>query len=598
MGTPESTQLIALIAKSALFSSIPESRIAELLPDITHLELPRGVMLFHQGSPSDSVYVLLKGSLVAYFLTTKGESKIVGKIEQFETIGELGALSTEPRSLTVKAESDAELIEISSELFRSICKEFPTTLFNIVRPLVTRSLNTIKLLQTEKKPEHIIIFAADKHLDLTQFKQTIATSIENAPNSKLTISSVEIGFFDPNEEKNEESIYINFVDESYDPYFLQKTSEKANNFYLVADGTKPVAVDEFATRMLGVAALDPAVKLNLILLYPENMNGLPAYTPGWLKKYTFNFHHHVRNNSNVDYQRLFRFLNGTPVAVVLSGGGAKGLAHLGVIQALLERGIPIDIIAGTSIGGLVAGCYAWAQTYQETQEGFLWMLHKCYNALSLRKLIWPIVSLFSSDPITSAAKYFFGSQSIENLWQPFFCISSNLSTRREVIHRTGLIWQALRASASTPGIVPPVVIDGDIHFDGGLLNNLPVDVMRNLLGPNSIIIASKLSTTERDKKRYYFPPTLTLMETILYKLHLGYRYYRFPSYLDMFMNSLLLGASQKEEDNAYAANILINPNVSKFKSITRAHKQENVVIKIGYEEATKIFELHSKLDFY
>src|SRR6185437_1422366 len=140
-------------------------------------------------------------------------------------------------------------------------------------------------------------------------------------------------------------------------------------------------------------------------------------------KDNFFLYQHIREGSDTDYQRLFRFLNQRPIGLVLGGGGAKGPAHLGVLKALAEKKIPIDIIGGTSIGGLAGVLYAWTQNYEETENYFLWMLGECYKALFLRNITWPIVSLYSSDPITRSTQHLFQDFRIENLWLPYFCIS-------------------------------------------------------------------------------------------------------------------------------------------------------------------------------
>lgn len=599
MERPDPNQLAALVSKSAFFNAVPMYRIVEILPKLTYFTLPPENVLFHQGAPSDAIYILLKGSLIAYFLTSSGEPTVVGSIEPYETIGELGVLSSEPRSLTVKTVSECDLIEISSALFKKLCEEFPGILFHIIQPVIARSLNTIKLLQTEKKPENYIFFPAERNLNLANLKNKIGDCIKKLPDSKVKMDFVEAGFFDPFEklDQNEDFLYINFINESIDPYSLQKIVVKSKNFYLVADGTKPMKIDGFAQKILDIATADSSVKLNLVLLYPNHMTGFPVHTSEWLEKYNFFLYQHIKEESDADYQRLFRFLNQKPVGLVFGGGGARGVAHLGVLKALIQKKIPIDIVGGTSIGGLVAALYAWTQNYEETENYFLWILDKCYEVLFLRNLTWPLTSLYSADPVTRATQHLFHDFQIENLWLPFFCISSNLSSRHEAVHNKGLLWEKVRATASTPGLVPPVVMEGDLHVDGGLLNNLPVDVMRYFIGPSGIIIASKLSNAEADKKHYRFPPSLTLKDAILYKSHIGHKDYSFPPLFEILMNSLLLGSSQKEDNNAYAANILINPSLEKYRTLTRKRVDEERLINLGYEETMRILEFRSNMVF-
>ncbi|MEO8964813.1 MAG: cyclic nucleotide-binding and patatin-like phospholipase domain-containing protein, partial [Gammaproteobacteria bacterium] len=456
MDSSNRDDLILFISKTKLLNAVPASRIAELLSQLKQINLAKGDLLFSQGSLSDSVYILMKGKLCAYFLHPSKEPQIVGHIIQYETIGELGAISLEPRSLSVKAEVNSEVIEIPSNLFRNLCEEFPSILFSIVRPLVTRSLNTIKLLQPENKPEHVIIFSTERSINLLTFRQQIQDVIAANSNTKLVITSgtlnEQLGSDGSPDKSNK--LYLTFIDEKTPPQVIEQLKHKTTNLYLVGDGTKNPAIDSFAAKLLDEDS--SKYRIHLVLLYPEHHAALPVYTPAWKEKYNFFMHHHIHQNSTEDFQRMYRFFNGTPVGLVLGGGGVRGLAHFGVIKALLEKQIPIDVIGGSSVGAIAAFCYASSQNYAEAEQKFRAIFTSCYQTLSWRRLIWPLVSILSSSPATELTQEIFGNLLIENVWTNCFSVSSNLSTRKLHVHTQGLVWLAVRSSASTPGVFPPV----------------------------------------------------------------------------------------------------------------------------------------------
>ena len=154
---------------------------------------------------------------------------------------------------------------------------------------------------------------------------------------------------------------------------------------------------------------------------------------------------------------------------------ARGLAHIGVIRALREANVPIDMIGGTSMGAVISGLVAMGRDWKEMVEinRDAWLHRKPHKEYGL-----PIISLIRSRRLDSMAQHIWGTAEIEDLWLNYFCISCNLSTSEMLIHERGPLWRAIRASASLPGVFVPVLEEGNILVDGGIVNNLPGDIMR------------------------------------------------------------------------------------------------------------------------
>jgi NTE family protein len=318
------------------------------------------------------------------------------------------------------------------------------------------------------------------------------------------------------------------------------------------------------------------------LLYKKNT--FPQNTQEWLYKAEFFLHHHVRLNHSPDFERLLRFMRGKAFGLVLSGGGAKGWAHIGVLRALLESHIPIDAVGGVSAGALVGGLYTLNYNYEDTYKLFERVLSATQNIVSFRNLSWPAISLFTCEQFTHELQSVLGNRRIENMWLPYFCVTCNLGTYKEARHRSGLLWEKMRGSVAVPGLVPPMVINGQLHIDGGVTNNLPVDVMRDLLGRDSKIIAVELMNESTDNVRYNFPPDLTFMQSILSKLRLGYRDYKYPPFLETFVKSLLVGASAKQKENSAAADLLIEPDTRPYHMLRlRSKAEQDDLINLGYQ---------------
>lgn len=214
------------------------------------------------------------------------------------------------------------------------------------------------------------------------------------------------------------------------------------------------------------------------------------------------------------------------VGLVLSGGGAKGIAHIGVIKALEENNIPIDYITGTSMGAIVGGLYACGYSPDEMME---LLLSKPFSYWSTGKTD-PDYSYYFGSPSASPALYSFSigkslsadsvpesiisaqpmsfafmelfspftaecGGNFDNLFVPFRCVASDVAARHKHVFSEGRVGEAIRASMSFPIVFQPINIDGTLYYDGGIYDNFPVDVMKNDFAP-SIMIGVDVSSEE------------------------------------------------------------------------------------------------------
>lgn len=182
-----------------------------------------------------------------------------------------------------------------------------------------------------------------------------------------------------------------------------------------------------------------------------------------------------------DFHRLARRLCGRSVGLVLGGGGARGIAHVGVIKALEESGIPIDIIGGTSIGSFIGALYARdadvVPMYGRAKKfagrmGSMWRF-----ALDLT---YPTVSYTTGHEFNRGIFKTFGDSQIEDFWLEFYCNTTNLSRSRPEYHSSGYIWRYVRASMTLAGLIPPICDEGSMLCDGGYIDNLTVSHMKGL----------------------------------------------------------------------------------------------------------------------
>jgi NTE family protein len=202
---------------------------------------------------------------------------------------------------------------------------------------------------------------------------------------------------------------------------------------------------------------------------------LPSPAMPWLTKFGVGLHCHVRSGCKSDMARLARYLIGRAVGIALSGGGARGCGHIGVIRALREAGLPIDLVGGTSMGAIIAAGIALEWDDIELRD----RVHDAFvRSDPVSDYGFPFVSLTKGRKVARRLREHFGDARVEDLWRPYFAVASNLTTGRILVQREGVLWCALKASAAIPGLMPPHIEAGEVLVDGAVMNNLPADIMR------------------------------------------------------------------------------------------------------------------------
>lgn len=579
-----------LLSKIDFFKLLPDTARLEILPFLEEVMLRPGDILFVRGSESDFVYILLEGQLVGLV-----KEKIVTMFYPFEVMGELSAFSKEPRSLTIRAETDSKLLKIPSALFEKVCNQYPAVLTSIIKTVISRSQETYNYIEEKKKSLFVIFFAASAGQSyFAEFQTTFKNFL---PNQKIAILQEKDlstdNILDLLTQLEAVHDVVILLMDSHHAFLVKIAMTRQFKFYLVADARdKFHTISDTTKNLMQQLKFLPGIKPNLVLLHSDDLS-YPKETSKWLDTWDYQLHHHVRMHNQLDYQRLFRFAFGVPVGLVLGGGGTRCWVHGGVIKALIEKRIPIDAIGGTSSGAWMAAGYAISKSYEDYCFRYTNSIRASYKSFSVRDLTWPAISIYSGRTVTESLRRNFKDKMIENLWIPFFCNSSNLTDYLQTIHHRGLIWEKVRSSIAMPGIIPPVVMDGDMHFDGGLMNNLPVNVMKEFLGLRGMVIACKLGQYKSSHGEFIFPPVVGFKESFLIKF--GKTNYKFPEFFDTLIRTLMIGSFSKEKENGAAADILISPDLSDYGMIdSYKPNEEEHLIQLGYDETIKELAKYKK----
>lgn len=594
------SEITAYLSKTTFFANLDKSRLKDLANLCQIIQLKKNDILFHQGETSDGFYILVEGRLAA-LLEKDDSEKGVGVIHAGETVGELGGFSKKPRALTIKALFDSTLIWLTHDNISHFLDRYttPDMFMEIVSTIINRSQSVIKQLGKERQNRHCAIIPAtndpipDEFLNglkkhLVKNHSILIVDLEDIGTDSGLVLLEKLKLL--KEKADIENKTILFVIKTLDRLKIYlnyyKQSEGLDIFHRV-EGIYAITVSNSTEKLshelitLFDEAFLPFVEHKELVLWYGDSNRLPFRTERWLKQANFRLHHHIRNRKE-DFLRFYRFILGKANALVLGGGGARGWASLGVVKALIEKEISVDTVCGASSGSFLSSAYAHTLDMDESHK-MIQPLINMMGVFKLKQLSYPIISINNGSVFTKTLKSVFEPLKVEDLWLFNFSIASNLSTYQEEVQRRGPLWEAVRCSGSLPIIFPPLVRDGELIIDGGLLNNLPVDQMQYIIGPSNFIIAVNLSDFSAGQK-YDFPPVVGFWDAIKNLLGLTKQPYSYPPFIESILKSLMLGSSYRVLDNARKANLLIDFNLSDVPLTNYPPEKVDILIERGYQE--------------
>ena len=570
-------ELGVLLGEMPLFSGLPPMVLREIAAAAEWLSLPGGAALFSAGEPADALYVVLSGSLAVLTAGGRAQGRFLARLAAGDTVGEMGLISGHPRTANVVALRNTELARISSRAFNEVLRREPEAMWRIAQLMVKR------LERMDNPPRaHVrgactfTVLPQSMEVDFAGFATSLVKALGQFGRTEL-VWNVRAGTHTSQWFNNIESAndFVVYVAEPTPNRWTKLCERQADALLLLARAESP-AGSWAALRWPHDHSLTPQ-RWELILAHDSGIETGAAAR--WLTNLPDIPHHHVQ--SAEDYARLARTLTGRAVGLVLSGGGARGFAHIGAIKALREAGIPIDLLGGTSMGGILGAGMAARWSVPELTERFR---HYFVESRPLRDYTLPFVSLVAGHKVSRMLFEAFGPLAIEDLPLAFFCVSSNLTSGHVHVHRRGELWRALRASVSVPGVLPPVVHEGNVLVDGGAMNNLPVDVMLEL-GRGPVIGcdagADRAFATHGDDVDVPLP--WQLMRWIKARRHL-------PNIFQILwrtgmVNSTALSAAQRDRTDLMLRPPLADIDMLDWKAFERA-------IQAGYEyTARRIDEL-------
>ena len=587
-----------------IFGEFSQDMLQRVLPQVEWIELAGGDTLFRQGESDTSLYIVISGRLRAFRGDDHGATVVVGDVVRGETVGEMAFFTGSPRSASIAALRDSMLAKFSHAAFQELLLAYPLIALNMTRLVIERQQRSMLMRKASHQPITLALVTVSDGVDGLAFSERLAKELSRTGTAVILtaerinallgshmaaqapISDAEMSHKVSKklEEIESEHQFVLFVADPHPSEWTRRCLRHCDKALLLANAQASPALHPIETACMA-RSFDAQqrhathqVEQTLILLHSAP-KAAPSGTRHWYQGRQIGTHFHLRPALDGDWGRLARTISGHATGLVLSGGGARGFAHLGVMKALQERGIVWDMAGGTSMGAVMASYGAMDMPMADVIRS----VKEVFKANPTRDFNWiPLISLIAGEQLKQAIDHAVRTSMgpdlhLEDLWKPYFCVASNYSTATESVLTSGPLAKSIRASVSIPGVLPPVMMDGDLHIDGGIFNNFPTDVMHKM-GAAKIIGVNLLRNRSM---KYHLDEVPSARRLLTDKLR-G-RKHGLPSLTSILLSSSMMYSNARQKESKALVDLYFSPPVHQY-GMLEWNKFDRIV-QAGYEHA-------------
>lgn len=503
--------------------------------------LTGGETLFTEGDPSDTLYLLRAGRLGVFRREANDQPpQFVGVIRPGEPAGEMAMLAGSVHTADVVALRDSEILALPRDAFFEAARTEPDLMVELSRLMIQRARDR----RSGGGEPSVFGFISARPRPIRAFVERVAAAIEASGFTCQVIDHSALSsaaeWFSRVEDSHDFVLYVAEADE---PAWGALCARQVDRVFVI--GQCLLAPPNRPLPHAGV--LDAQRRTDLILLRDARM-ARPANTSVWIDAVQPGRWFQAVEGDQADADRIARVITGTGVGVVMSGGGARAYSHIGALRALKEAGVPVDFVGGSSMGAVIAAGPAMGWSLEELEDR---ISRSFVDSDPLSDITFPMLAMTRAKKVDGLLLAAYGDIDMADLARPFFAVSTNLTSGRIEVHRRGLMRRAMRASIAIPGLLPPIVIDGQVLVDGAVLNNLPAEVMRQMnSGP---VIGIDMSQARGvDPALIEHPPSIwRLLATGAWR--------RGPPIVSIMMRSATLTTDAEIERSRAIVDILVQP---------------------------------------
>lgn len=502
--------------------------------------LTGGEPLLRAGDEADTLYLLRSGRLGVFRPADGGEFEFIGVIRPGQPTGEMAMLAGTPHTADVIALRDSEVLALPREAFFEAARSEPDLMIELARLMIQRARD----VSSAAGEPSVFGFISARTQPIRPFVEAVAAGIEAQNFTCQVIDDTALTsateWFSRVEDSHD---YVLYVAEADQPAWSALCARQVDRLFVVGDCR--AAPPQLPLPNVGV--IDHGQRTDLLMLRPASMKN-PQGTSGWIDAVQAGRWFQATEGSRADAQRMARVITGCAVGVVFSGGGARAYAHIGALRALRTAGVPIDFIGGSSMGAVAAAGPAMGWSQEELEDR---IRRSFVDSDPLADITFPLIAMTRARKVAGLIQDAYGDTELADLHLPYFAVSTNLTSGRIEVHRRGLMRRAMRATIAIPGVMPPVVIDGQVLVDGAVLKNFPADVMRQLNhGP---IVGVDVSRTRG------VDPTLIEHPPSLGQLAMSGAWRAGPPIVSILMRSATLTSDAELEISRKATDVLVLP---------------------------------------
>jgi predicted acylesterase/phospholipase RssA/CRP-like cAMP-binding protein len=589
------------------------------------VSLQPGEFLFRQGDVGDGWYAVLSGRLAVLAPETPDRRgpegspsqtlgsyrsasarrhpdepahddapRLIAEVGIGEGVGELGLLAQQARSASVQAMRHSDLLRLSADAIDQLAIRRPDLGRAVLGAWARRmSQQGIRTAPAQAASLTIAIVPVSAGVNVDGFSQRLARALErfgtvlrvdsagldrigvhastaNCPDSHPAWIRVDVWL----DEQGMNHRFMLLSADATPNTWSARVVSRADRVMLLAEAGAHPDLGAHERSLAALVRSDRSAARRLLVLLHRDGTHLPQGTARWLQAHAVDSHLHIRLDREGDIQRLARTLAGRALALVLSGGGARGYAHWGVVRALRERGIEVDLVAGTSSGAQAA--YMVAAEYSD--EAMLQAARRMHEARPFKGWTLPMFSLLRGDRLTRVMQQCCGEAKLEDLWRPCIAVSSNLTRLAVELHERGPVWLALRASSALPGVLEPQLLRGELLVDGCVIDNLPVAVARQRISGRVLAVDVSTAAALSFQGEHFPSPWKTLLARLL-----GLQHDRPPGLAAVLINSLLLASMAHTRVMRQQADLSLSLNLEGFGMTDTGRYHE--LIEAGYHQA-------------
>ena len=613
-----------LLGGVVLFSELSEEELRGLAKDCTTRDYARGEVVWRAGDPAEELLVVVSGELEVRGPGPHGREDVLGRIGPGECVGEMALVLNEGRSATVVTGRKAQTIVLHKDDFAALMRDDTRLLTSLTKLLSHRAMSLARRQPVSGGPLMVgvtadagargatLVAGAVAHLGghILNGRSLLVTLTRESGSGAQAVdpAGVDIRFRD--RPKLTPAIDITLGVEADDGAAISAiervTKEHGRQYGLIVidlphlSGQASEAAETLCHRRIHlVRSASPQSELHTRVLQVVNAYGQPGLSlasnhcepfilpidPGLTgadadtaARFLTNRVTHV---SRV-LERLTRKVLGATVGVALGGGGAFGIAHVGVLSALTEAGVPIDLVAGTSMGSIIAIGYA-AGLEPSRMESIASRIGNVRTALSAIDPSLSGTGLLNGRRLVSIFSPLLPKQSFEDLVLPCRVIAMDVETGERVDIGSGRLDEAFRASCSIPVIFKPVRVEGRTLVDGGMIDPVPTDVAREM-GADIVIAVNVVPQLKRGVSTA-ISRTFKRVNRLNPLSYFSGGIRDAPDIVDVFMNSLQTTEYELGHFKSLTADVLISVDMAEFTWIDFHRAQE--IIDRGREAGAR-----------